>query len=72
MTLKDWQLDWDEAFDNMQSLDPAELMQFWQNASEEFKVKWALSGDLNLNLVYGKHSRERYDLLSRLGVTAAQ
>ena len=67
MTLKDWQLDWDEAFDNMQSLDPAELMQSWQNASEEFKVKWALSGDLNLNLVYGKHSRERYDLFKPSG-----
>ena len=67
MTLKDWQLDWDEALDNMQSRDPQKVMQSWQNSSDKFKAKWALSGDLNLDLVYGEHSRERYDIFRPSG-----
>ena len=65
--MEDWQLDWDEAFDNMQRLDPAELMQSWQSSSDKFKAKWALSGGLDLNVVYGRHSRERYDIFRPSG-----
>ena len=62
MTLKDWQLDWDEALDNMQSRDPQKVMQSWQHSSDNFKAKWDSSGGLNLDLVYGEHIRERYDI----------
>ena len=67
MPLADWQLDWDEALDNMQSRDPQKIMQSWQNSSAEFRAKWALSGDLNLDLFYGKHPRERYDIFRPSG-----
>lgn len=67
MPLADWQLDWDEALDNMQSRDPQKMMQSWQNSSAEFRAKWALSGDLNLDLFYGKHPRERYDIFRPSG-----
>ena len=61
VTFTDWRLDWDEALDNMQSRDPQKLMQFWQNSSDEFKANWVCSSDLNLDLIYGEHPRERYD-----------
>ena len=67
MTLTDWQLDWDEALDNIQSRDPQKLMQSWQDAADKFKAGWSLSGQLNLDLVYGEHSRERYDLFKTSG-----
>lgn len=67
MTLRDWRLDWDEALDNMQSRDPQKLMQSWQDASDNFKAGWSLSGQLNLDLAYGEHSRERYDLFETSG-----
>ena len=62
MNSTDWQLDWDEAFDNMQGHDPQRLLQSWQNSSEKFKAKWSFLGELDLDLVYGKHSREKYDI----------
>ena len=41
MTLQDWQLDWDEALDNMQSRDPQKVMQFSKTPLTTLKFKWA-------------------------------
>ena len=62
MQTANWQLDWDEALDNMQGRNPQTLMQSWQDMSEEFKARWAMLGEIQTDIVYGEHPRERYDM----------
>ena len=64
MTTQDWQLDWDAAFDNMQSRDPQALMANWQDRSDDFKSRWAGLGQGLKNVPYGDHPRQRYDMFT--------
>lgn len=57
-----WAIDWDEAFDNMQGRDPQTLMADWQSRSDDFKTRWAEIGQMELDISYGDHSRQCYDL----------
>ena len=67
MQKENWHFDWDEALDNMQGRNPQALVQSWQDASDAFKTRWALIGDVTTDLAYGEHPREKYDLFKPQG-----
>ena len=58
-----WQLDWDDAFNNFINIEnPNALIDEWKDRSLSFIKNSSLIGQVNLDISYGDHSREKYDM----------
>ncbi|MEM7290455.1 MAG: alpha/beta hydrolase, partial [Pseudomonadota bacterium] len=59
----DWDIDWDDAFDNMGSVEGSHLfVDRWGNLSSQFRERWAQTGSVELDVSYGSHPRQKFDL----------
>ena len=58
-----WQLDWDDAFNNFVNVEnPNALIEEWKERSLSFIENSSSIGQVNLDIPYGDHSREKYDM----------
>ena len=58
-----WRLDWDDAFNNFVNVaNPNSLIEDWKERSSSFKSNSAAIGKMELDIPYGDHPREKYDM----------
>ena len=58
-----WKLDWDDAFNNFINVEnPNSLLEEWKLRASSFKSNSAAIGEMKLDIPYGDHPREQYDI----------
>ena len=60
-----WKLDWDDAFNNFVNIEnPNSFLEECKQRSSSFKSNSAVIGQMELDIPYGDHTREKYDVFS--------